>query len=201
MIPKLLHIVWVGDESKTPHAAINTWKLLNPDYKVTVWNNKSLQRGWRLAQRMRHYWGNFPGVADCMRWEILYELGGIALDADSECVRSLEDWLLEPDLFACWESEISRPGLIANGVVGSVPDHPLIGQIIQDMLDQDPGNLPPWQYSGPVRLTQTVHNHQFRDITIYPSHYFLPQHFAGEMYKGNGQIFATQGWNSTKRVW
>jgi len=200
MIPKHLHFVWVGDESKRPEKEINTWRLLNPDYQVTVWGNDSLKNSWHLANAMRYYSKELCGVADCMRWEILYKYGGIALDADSECLRSLEDWLLEPDIFACWESELLRPGLIANGIVGAAPEHPLIGQIIADMKAETP-DAPPWQWSGPGRITRAVHEHQYRDITIYPSHYFLPNHFAGLPYSGNGQVFATQAWNSTRRVW
>jgi mannosyltransferase OCH1-like enzyme len=190
----------VGDESKRPDKEINTWRLLNPDYQITVWGNDSLKNSWHLAKAMRYYSKELCGVADCMRWEILYEYGGIALDADSECLRSLEDWLLEPDIFACWESELLRPGLIANGIVGAIPNHPLIGQIIADMKEETP-DAPPWQWSGPGRITRTIHEYQYRDITIYPSHYFLPTHFAGLPYSGNGQVFATQAWNSTRRVW
>ena len=200
MIPKHLHFVWVGDESKRPDKEINTWRLLNPDYQITVWGNDSLKNPWHLAKAMQCYSNELCGVADCMRWEILYEYGGIALDADSECLRSLEDWILEPDIFACWESELLRPGLIANGIVGAIPNHPLIGQIIADMKSETP-DAPPWQWSGPGRITRTIHEHQYRDITIYPSHYFLPNHFAGLPYSGNGQVFATQAWNSTRRVW
>lgn len=201
MIPKRLHFVWVGDQTKRPDAQINTWRLLNPDYQVTVWTNDSLKKGWRLSNAMKTYWDDQKcGVADCMRWEILYEFGGIALDADSECVRSLEDWLLEPEIFACWESEILRPGLIANGVVGAIPQHPLIGQIIQDM-SQEKVDAPAWIWSGPGRLTRAVREYEYRDITVYPSHYFLPEHFAGLPYTGTGHVFATQSWNSTKRVW
>ena len=198
MIPKHLHFVWVGDESKRPDKEINTWRLLNPDYQVTVWGNDSLKNSWHLANAMRYYSKELCGVADCMRWEILYKYGGIALDADSECLRSLEDWLLEPDIFACWESELLRPGLIANGIVGAVPEHPLIGQIIQDLLEDKPENRMAWQFTGPARLTETIHRHKYRDITIYPSHYFLPDHFAGSIYQGKGQVFAKQGWQSTR---
>jgi len=53
------------------------------------------------------------GVADIMRYEILFNEGGIALDADSLCLRPLEDWVLEPAAFAAWEHEHIRPGLIA----------------------------------------------------------------------------------------
>lgn len=199
MIPKLLHFVWVGDESKRP-AEIDSWT--HPDWTIKVWGNDSLSDGWILAKHMAHFWDREKaGVADCMRWEILYRYGGIAMDADSECVRPLEDWLLQPDVFACWENEIARPGLIANGIVGSVPKHPLIGQIISDMEKDAVDGRMAWQFSGPARLTKTIHEHSFRDITIYPSHYFLPDHFSGSKYAGSGQVFAKQSWKSTRGEW
>ena len=58
------------------------------------------------------------GVADIMRYEILFNEGGIALDADSLCLRPLEDWVLESAAFAAWEHEHIRPGLIAAGAMG-----------------------------------------------------------------------------------
>jgi mannosyltransferase OCH1-like enzyme len=73
------------------------------------------------------------GVADMMRWEILERYGGFAVDADSVCVRPLADWLFEPEIFACWENEIARPGLIANGYVYSHPGNRLIRQLVNDI--------------------------------------------------------------------
>jgi mannosyltransferase OCH1-like enzyme len=197
-----LHFVWVGDESKRPDKAIDSWRRHNPSFNIRVWGNDDLKSGWMLSKLMRHYWHReLCGVADCMRWEILYRYGGIALDADSEAVSPIPDWVLEPDIWCCWESEVLRPGLLANGAMGSVPGHPLIGQIIEDLSKSDPGELQAWQHTGPVRLTTTWMEHQFRDLTIWPSHLFLPDHFAGLPYSGRGPVIATQGWHSTRGKW
>jgi inositol phosphorylceramide mannosyltransferase catalytic subunit len=75
--------------------------------------------------------GYWDGVADLMRYEILFEHGGVYVDADSTSVRPLDHWLLTPPLFAVWESEQHRPGLIANGFIGSVPQHPALAAIIR----------------------------------------------------------------------
>ena len=108
MIPKLLHFVWVGDESKTPRATVNRWRELNPGYEVRVWGNADLSAGWQLAKHMRHFWNKeLCGVADCMRWEILYRHGGIALDADLEPSMAIPDWLLEPEVWAVWDSVVA----------------------------------------------------------------------------------------------
>jgi len=65
-----------------------------------------------------------------MRWEILLEHGGFALDADSVCIRKLPEWLFDCDLFAAWENEYAAPGLVANGYVGAKPGHDVIHSLV-----------------------------------------------------------------------
>jgi mannosyltransferase OCH1-like enzyme len=199
MIPKILHFVWVGDESKRPDNCINTWKKLNPTYKVYVWGNKDYEKNkWANAQHMAEmYMHELNGVADMMRYEIIHAHGGIALDADSVCVRPLEDWLLEPSEFSCWESETLRPNLIAAGCIASVPKSPFFEQVIQD-IKQKPTVIDTraWLTTGPQALTDTWNKTKY-PLTIYPSHYFIPNHFCGTPYAGTGQVFAEQYWAST----
>jgi mannosyltransferase OCH1-like enzyme len=197
-IPKKLHFVWVGDESKRPDNLINTWKKYHPDWEVKVWGNREYHTTkWQNKNHMDEMWDReLSGVADMMRYEILYMEGGIALDADSICLQTLPDWLLEPSEFSCWENEIVRPGLIAAGYLGAVRGSPLLHRIIADIKSEDTVcNREAWRTVGPQRLTDTVHS-MGHSITIYPSHYFIPNHFAGQRYAGSGQVFADQLWGS-----
>jgi mannosyltransferase OCH1-like enzyme len=66
-----------------------------------------------------------------MRYEILFEQGGVYVDADSTSVRPLDSWLLAPGMVAAWESEQHRPGFIATTFIGSVPQHPVLSTIIR----------------------------------------------------------------------
>lgn len=203
MIPKKLHFVWVGDESKCPHNCINTWRELNPDYEVRVWGNEDYKSyKWENKRHMEEMWKQeLNGVADIMRYEILYNEGGITLDADSICLRSLEDWLLEPNEFACWENEFVRPGLVAAGYLGSVPKSPFFGQIIANLAnEQTICNDMAWKTVGPLRVTMSWQEIKY-PMTIYPSHYFIPKHFSGIEYEGNGPVFASQLWGSTRRIY
>ncbi len=199
-IPKTLHLIWIGDESKQPNAMIESWCKMNPSYTVRLWGNQDLvTMPWKAMPQIKAW---FPreinGAADVMRWEVLYRFGGVAVDADSWCVRPLEDWLLEPDCFAVWENEIVRPGLIACGAMGAIPEHPLIGQVLSDILaDENLTAKMAWETVGPGRLTKTVQLHQYPNLTVYPSHYFIPRHFSGIQYAGTGPVFATQEWGST----
>ncbi|MFN4264740.1 MAG: glycosyltransferase family 32 protein [Aquabacterium sp.] len=201
MIPKILHIIWVGDESKRPDNCIETWVKHNPDWTVQVWGNEDLQTTeWVNARHMREMAKReLNGVADLMKWEILYYQGGFVVDADSICQRPLEDWLLEGEAFACWENEIDRPKLIAAGYVASVPENPFFGQIIQDInAEESVTHDMAWKTVGPLRLTTAYYKYRYANLTIWPSHLFIPQHFAGQSYDGGGRVFATQEWASTK---
>lgn len=204
MIPKILHIIWVGDESKRPDNCIATWVKHNPDWKVQIWGNEDLQTTeWVNARHMREmFTRELNGVADLMKWEILYYQGGFVVDADSICQRPLEDWLLEGEAFACWENEIDRPKLIAAGYVASVPENPFFGQIIQDINAEDSViDDMAWKTVGPLRLTTAYYKYRYGNLTIWPSHFFIPQHFAGQSYEGGGRVFATQEWASTRRTY
>lgn len=200
MIPKTLHIIWVGDESKRPDNCIRTWAERNPGWQLRLWGNEELASyGWINARHMREMAPReLNGVADLMRWEILYNEGGFVVDADSICVRPLDDWLLEHEAFACWENELMRPKLIAAGYVASAAENPFFGQIITDIqAEVSVTHEAAWQTVGPLRLTTAYHRYQYTGLSVLPSHYFIPEHFSGLRYQGSGPVYAEQFWGST----
>lgn len=204
MIPKTIHLIWIGDQSKRPQTWMDTWAAMNPDYTVEIWDNEKVQgTQWILGDHINGWFDReINGAADVLRWELLFRHGGLAFDADSICIRPLEDWLLAPSSFAAWENEIARPGLIAAGALGFTAKHPLLAQIIQDIRrDPNPYDAMAWQKVGPLRLTQSVRNINYINLTVYPSHYFFPRHLTGLEYTGDGPVFAQQFWGSTHRQW
>jgi len=203
VIPRKLHIVWVGDETKRPDNCIETWRNKNPGWEIIVWGNNELSSlPWRNAKHMMDMAGReLCGVADLMRYEILYEHGGLAIDADSVCVKPLPSWLLDATEFTCWENEIKRPGLLAIGCLAAQKGSAFIGQIIEDLHASDITGIPAWQATGPVRLTEVWERFEYQNLTIYPSHYFIPEHFTGQRYTGDGHVFARQFWGSTRKIY
>jgi mannosyltransferase OCH1-like enzyme len=140
------------------------------------------------------------GVADMMRWEILYNEGGFVVDADSVCLRPLDDALLDCEAFACWESEIARPGLIAAGYFACAAENPFVGQIVIDINQAETVvNDMAWKTVGPMRLTESYRRYAYHGLNILPSHLFIPEHFSGVRYQGPGPVYAHQEWASTKR--
>lgn len=204
MIPKTLHFIWVGDESKRPDNCIATWVRHHRDWTIKLWGNEDLAcTGWINAAHMREMANReLNGVADMMRWEILYNEGGVVLDADSVCVQQLPQWLLEAESFACWENEIARPQLIAAGYVGSVPGNSFFGQIIMDVQAKPTVvDKMAWETVGPLALTTAYFKYRYTGLTILPSHFFIPEHFSGVRYEGGGPVYARQEWGSTRRAY
>ncbi|MBU2896276.1 glycosyltransferase family 32 protein [Vibrio hepatarius] len=203
MIEKKLHFIWIGDETKCPHNCIQTWQDKNPDYEIKIWGNQELiNYGWVLSDWMQEMAKHHPsGIADLMRYEILYREGGITLDADSICLNPLEDWLLQTNEFAAWENEHTHSGTIANGTMGSTRNSPFFAQIIKYFMDKEVliDDLP-FKVTGPAALTKIWQKTTY-PLTIYPSHYFYPIHWTGLKYKGNGKVFATQLWGTTKNIY
>lgn len=200
MIPKLIHFIWVGDESKQPTNCMDTWRALNPDYEFLVWGNEDLEnQDWlNKAHMLEMAKTEWNGVADMMRWEILQAKGGIVVDADSIALRPLDDHLLDCEAFACWESEILRPGLIAAGYFGCEPGNEFVAQIVRDIhAEESVTREKAWRTVGPLRLTEAYRKYTYTKLRIYPSHTFIPRHFLGLQYEGNDPVYADQLWGTT----
>jgi mannosyltransferase OCH1-like enzyme len=200
MIPRTLHLIWVGDPTRRPSRCIQSWIDHHPDWTLKVWGNEELgARAWINADHMRAMSAReWNGVADMMRWEILLDEGGVLVDADSFCDRALPDWILECEAFACWENELARPGLIAAGYFGSIPGTPFLARLVEDIrLKPTVVDRMAWETVGPLHLTETWKKAQYGNLTILPSHFFIPRHFTGLLYTGGGPVFARQEWGST----
>lgn len=204
MIPKLIHFIWVGDEAKRPDNCMDSWRALNPDWNFMVWGNAELNElDWFNRRHMTAMFDReLNGVADMMRWEILHAHGGIVVDADSIALRPLDDHLLDCEAFACWENEIARPGLIAAGYFGCVAGNPFVRQIVTDIAEEPSVTHDmAWKTVGPLRLTESYRKYSYSRLRIYPSHYFIPQHFSGLTYEGNDPVYAHQLWGSTRNAY
>ena len=211
-IPRTLHFVWIGDNKLCPENCIKTWRDNHPDWTVKVWGNDDWEKGdWRNKHHMKQVaaTGQLCGVADLLRWEILLNEGGIAIDADSVSMTPLPDWLLTCNLFACWENELERPGLISNGLVGAKPGNPVIAHLVEGLHQRKNiadrfiwyklkrKRLTAWKTTGPLAFTNAVRETDYNNITILPSHFSIPLHYSGRIYTGDGPVFCSQLYTGT----
>ena len=203
-IPKIIHQIWIGPKPK-PSKFMDTWKNKNPDYEYICWSEEEIIKRQFVfrCQPLIDMLPLYHGKADIMRLEILKQFGGIYLDADSICIEPLGDFFLSNTAFAGYENENNREGLVANGNMGFVPNHPLCSDAIEWILDKKNiefiFNNPPWISTGPGLITNLLNTGKYKDFKIYPSFTFLPLHFTGDKYEGHKKVFAYQEWGSTKQ--
>lgn len=188
-----INAIWVGDHSKCPMESLKSWG------EVKLWGNDALNKfSWELNTQMKHYFltGELNGVADCMRWELLYEFGGTFIDADSVQVQPIPEWFNELEAIATWEQEFERPGLIACGFLSFKPKDLFVRQIIETIKQTPLDNKLAWETVGPMAITRAFYSYKPRHLTILPSHFFYPQHHTGASYTGK-YVIARQSWSST----
>ncbi len=93
-IPKIIHQIWIGP-NKQPDIWINTWRIdyINKykNYEYMLWNNeniKNILNKYPKFEEMINTEIEYCGKADMLRYLILYEYGGIYIDADSVWVNN-----------------------------------------------------------------------------------------------------------------
>ena len=211
-IPKKLHCIWIGQDSKRPDHLLKTWQDLHPDWEYRLWNNDDLYgRTWKNQSLIDVYLreGRYPGVADVMRYEILYEEGGFLHPADSKCLHNIEPLLdREYDAYAVYENEAVRPGLTSplyacskgnrfvKALIDNLPEKPLRA------FRGDPKrpSKAPWQVTGNAYMRKMIAKEEYDKLLIWPSYRFNPIHHTGLTYKGRGKVYACQLWGSTSEA-
>ena len=204
-IPNILHQMWIGPKPM-PQSMMRTWREKHPDFEYIVWTEDEIakrQMTFQCAEAI-HLIPELCGKVDIMRWEILYQYGGIFIDADSICIHPLDDVILRDTTtaFAAYENETLRKDLVAVGTMGFTPRHPICQYAIQWIRDNTYTEITSvcraWKTVGPTLLTRAldaVPNHQ---VTVLPSFTFLPIHHTGVRYQGHRKVYAYQEWGSTK---
>ena len=218
MIPKIIHQFWDGPLQR-PSELMEEWELTyrRMGWKYMLWDSRSvqeLQPTKRLINQSQFdSMPEWAGKADIARYEILHNIGGIFIDADSRLLRPIDEFLLQHEAFCCFENEFIRPGLLSNGYLGSKPRSALTSSLIQAIARLEGSELHPdfnkestdkveaWKTTGPRLLTKVAERMQERCVAVFPSFYFIPRHYLkthpSAHYRGSFEPFCDSLWGST----
>src|ERR1700722_2016380 len=96
MIPAIIFQTWKSKVSLPPIFArwSATFKCMNPDYSYELWddedNRRFIERDFPWISRIYESYSAEIYRADIIRYFYLYAFGGIYVDMDTKCVRSLD---------------------------------------------------------------------------------------------------------------
>ncbi|HSX04836.1 MAG TPA: glycosyltransferase [Rhabdochlamydiaceae bacterium] len=159
-IPKVIHFIWIGPRPFPPLSVenIRTWIAKNPDWKVKFWTDRDRPAPcngmevhkvddfpFLFLKRFFEESQNYGEKSDVLRFEILFQEGGVYVDHDANCLRSFDNLHRGVDFYC--GLEVPHPPLVGLGVttgigvVGSRPGHPIIKKVI-DLISKE------WQKIG-----------------------------------------------------
>lgn len=191
-IPKIIHQIWIG-EKKPPYIWIDTWKndyiTKYPEWKYMLWDNEKSKEILNKYPKMKAIFNEekkWCGKADILRYIILYEYGGVYIDADSTWVNEKDLGKLitdtnESGVFAANHNH-ENIDLLANGVFGCIKQSPIILEIIRELekytvrkYREKRLRRGPSKVTGPVLFSQ-IRKH---NVTMFPPVFFYPIHWEG----------------------
>lgn len=177
-IPKIIHHIWIG--SPVPEELqkiMNTWSEYLPDWQHMLWTDKELDEFEMSNRNLYEASTNYGQKSDIARYEILYKFGGLYVDVDTECLRSLEDLHYLFDFYIGIQPLDSCLLHVGIGVIGSIPRHPLLRAAIDSLSVNSATNKGATHRTGPIFFTKMFYKHAdihgFRDIAL-PVNYFYP---------------------------
>jgi len=204
LVANMWHI-WVGP-NPAPVKWMDTWKEKHPGWNYTVFDNHMLESTtFRNQHLIDEYYsrGKFNGVADLIRYELLYDHGGFCPPADAVCLANTDElWVEDRDIcYTVYENEVIKPGYVSP-IYAANPGNEFLKTVIDTLHQLTPKDLSNkvWMSTGNLFLCNMIQQHR-PFIKIFPSHYFIPEHFKAKAhrYSGPDKIYADQMWGTTKK--
>jgi mannosyltransferase OCH1-like enzyme len=106
MIPKIIHVFWFGNGKKSDliKKCEESWNKYLKDYKIIEWNENNWDVNKYKYSKQAYEQGKWAFVSDCCRMDVLYEHGGVSIDADVEFLKPIPEDMLSQKGFTSKES-------------------------------------------------------------------------------------------------
>ena len=96
MIPPIIHYCWFGknEKPKIVKKCIRSWRKNCPNYEIIEWNEENLDFD-SVPELVKEIYktGKWAFVTDYIRYQIVYQYGGVYLDTDVQLLKSLDPFL------------------------------------------------------------------------------------------------------------
>ena len=183
-IPKIIHYCWFGPEDipEKELKCIKSWSAILPDYELMFWNEDSFDFKLNNFAFQAYKDRAYAFVSDYVRTNVLYEHGGIYLDADVELLKGFDGFLIDDKCLLGFENRSQ----IGTALMRFTPKHPLIHEFLNyyqhnDFVDSK-GNV---NTIANVRILNDILKGRgliadgscqvLDEIKIYPREYFYPK--------------------------
>ncbi len=153
-VPKVIHFIWIGPKPFPRDSVENvkSWIVKHPDWTFKFWTDRDRPLPHKQMQPARVQDLQFIKVYECykksenyaeksdlLRYEILYQEGGIYVDHDVKCFQSFEPLNRAYDFYCGMElpykTSLSSSVLPTNNIIGSRPGHIILHKCMDWLSD------------------------------------------------------------------
>ena len=186
-IPKILHFIWLGSDIPERYVVnINDWTKKNPNFEIQIWTDGDADSFDMKNKELFDTTTNFGMKSDILRYEILYQHGGVYLDTDMFCLQPLDELNTMFEFYAGLHFE--RDPIIGNAVIASAPKHEIMRSCVEDMTLNISENIKHFSkdeqvmfLKGPMYFSSKImkyighiENGVRDDMVLFPSKFFYP---------------------------
>lgn len=151
-IPKIIHQIWYQGESNIPQEYVyysKTWKSKNKDYEWLLWSEHDILQLIEVKfPEYLEFFNSLPEMIqkiDFAKYCIIYTYGGVYVDMDSECLKSIDGLFGEKKIyFVDLDTDIFEKiitnyygNLYNNGWFASVKHHKVWKLIIKRITQEN----------------------------------------------------------------
>lgn len=189
-IPKIVHQIWLGGEVPEEFVLwMSTWMNME-GWEYKLWRDSDVEKFSLHNKELYENAKDYGEKADILRYEILFQEGGLYVDVDFENVRpDLFDQLNKSfDFYAGLEpmehrQPVNSP-IVGNAIIASIPGHPILEKVIVDMNSHYNQNETKWAVvvTGPVHFTKKINDYiqlpdeKYINIILPPTFFFPLTH-------------------------
>jgi inositol phosphorylceramide mannosyltransferase catalytic subunit len=195
LIPRIFHQIWVGTErfpeEYTRHQ--ESWLHHHPDWELRFWTEKNLPAPEELRRReaselLRSPWER----SDVFRLEVIWRFGGVYVDADFECLRSIEPLIEDADFFI----GLANSRCVNNALFGAVAGHAALDQALEEVR---PREFPGYDKAATgARFLERVLSSQ-SGVTFFDREVFYPR-TPDEIEKAYA-VHGERAWDTVDGLW
>jgi len=190
-IPKIIHQIWIGSKDIPYKEYRESIKKFHPQWQYIMWDEKRLLKEKMISEELYKYILANPfkkiykkgsgvrdpylKISDIVRYNILKKYGGVYLDIDIICLRSLDALIKDNEMIAGFEGEQRMPGLVGNSVIGCIPEHQVILNCVDEVYKipkEKFAKKEAYKVTGPFLFTEQVAKDQ--DVAIFNQKVFYP---------------------------
>lgn len=177
MIPKKIHQIWIGPD-KPPYDILDTWVAHHPAWEYKLWRDEDVADLDLINQRLYDELVGqslYSGASDILRAELLFQFGGVYIDADAYCLHPLDGApFLEAQFWIAEEYRHHETFLLNPCCMGAESHSPVVRDYLDSLHAVTHEHVPAggsWTLTGPTRWTHLLRGRE--DITIVdPGHFF-----------------------------